>query len=55
MLVPISYNLRSIVVRRAASLLTILGIGATVAVVSGVLALVSIQLVAAREKSLQTS
>jgi len=39
MLVPLSYNLRSLWVRRAATLLTILGIGATVAIVSGVLAL----------------
>ena len=38
-LVPISYNLRSLFVRRSATLLTVLGIGATVAVVSGVLAL----------------
>ena len=35
-LVPISYNLRSLFVRRSATLLTVLGIGATVAVVSGV-------------------
>jgi putative ABC transport system permease protein len=39
MLVPISYNLRSLFVRRSATLLTVLGIGATVAVVAGVLAL----------------
>ncbi len=39
MLVPLTYNLRSLWVRRAATLLTILGIGATVAIVSGVLAL----------------
>lgn len=39
MLVPISYNLRSLFVRRSATLLTVLGIGATVAIVSGVLAL----------------
>jgi len=38
-LVPLSYNLRSLLVRRSATLLTVLGIGATVAVVSGVLAL----------------
>lgn len=38
-LVPLSYNLRSLFVRRAATLLTLLGIGATVATVSGVLAL----------------
>lgn len=39
MLVPISYNLRSLFVRKSATLLTVLGIGATVAIVSGVLAL----------------
>ena len=39
MLVPFSYNLRSIFVRRAATLLTVVGIGATVATVAGVLAL----------------
>ena len=39
MLVPISYNVRSLFVRRSGTLLTVLGIGATVAVVSGVLAL----------------
>ena len=38
-LVPISYNLRSLFVRRGATLLTALGLGATVAVVAGVLAL----------------
>jgi putative ABC transport system permease protein len=38
-LVPITYNLRSVFVRRSATLLTVLGIGATVAVLSGVLAL----------------
>jgi putative ABC transport system permease protein len=38
-LVPLSYNLRSLVVRWSATLLTVLGIGATVAVLSGVLAL----------------
>ena len=39
MLVPLSYNLRSIWVRRAPTALTVLGIAATVAVVAGVLAL----------------
>jgi len=39
MLVPLSYNLRSLWVRRSATLLTVLGIASTVAVVSGVLAL----------------
>ena len=39
MLVPLSYNLRSLFVRRSATVLTVLGIGATVAVVAGVLAL----------------
>ena len=39
MLVPLTYNLRSLAVRRSATLLTVLGIGATVAVVAGVLAL----------------
>ena len=39
MFVPLSYNLRSLFVRRSSTALTILGIGATVAVVSGVLAL----------------
>jgi putative ABC transport system permease protein len=38
-LVPLSYNLRSLFVRRAATALTVLGIGATVAVLAGVLAL----------------
>lgn len=38
-MVPISYSLRSLFVRRSATLLTIFGIGATVAVVAGVLAL----------------
>ena len=38
-LVPFTYNLRSLLVRRAATLLTVLGIGATVATVAGVLAL----------------
>jgi putative ABC transport system permease protein len=39
MLVPISYNLRSLFVRKSATLLTVLGIGATVAIFSGVFAL----------------
>ena len=39
MLVPLSYNLRSLFVRRSSTLLTVFGIGATVAVVAGVLAL----------------
>ncbi|HVS17664.1 MAG TPA: ABC transporter permease [Planctomycetota bacterium] len=39
MLVPLSYNLRSLWVRRSATLLTVFGIASTVAVVSGVLAL----------------
>ena len=38
-LVPISYNVRSLLVRRSATLLTVLGIGATVAVLAGVIAL----------------
>ena len=38
-LVPFSYNLRSVLVRRSTTLLTILGIAATVAVLAGVLAL----------------
>src|SRR5262245_20230493 len=38
-LVPLSYNLRSLFVRRSATVLTMLGVGATVAVVAGVLAL----------------
>lgn len=38
-LVPLSYNLRSLVVRRGPTLLTVLGIAATVATVAGVLAL----------------
>lgn len=38
-LVPLSYNLRSLWVRRSATILTVLGIGATVAVLCGVLAL----------------
>jgi putative ABC transport system permease protein len=39
MLVPLSYNLRSLLVRKTATALTVLGIGATVAIVAGVLAL----------------
>jgi putative ABC transport system permease protein len=39
MLVPISYNVRSLFVRRTATMLTVLGIAATVAVAAGVLAL----------------
>lgn len=39
MLVPLSYNIRSLFVRKSATLLTVLGIGATVAIVSGILAL----------------
>ncbi len=38
-LVPFSYNLRSLFVRKGATTLTVLGIGATVAMLSGVLAL----------------
>lgn len=38
-LVPLTYNLRSLWVRRSATLLTVLGVGATVAVLCGVLAL----------------
>lgn len=38
-LVPLSYNVRSLWVRRSATLLTTLGLAATVAVVAGVLAL----------------
>jgi putative ABC transport system permease protein len=38
-LVPFSYNTRSLFVRRSATMLTVLGIGATVAVLAGVLAL----------------
>jgi ABC-type lipoprotein release transport system permease subunit len=38
-LVPASYNLRSLFVRRSSTLLTILGIGATVAILAGVLSL----------------
>ncbi len=39
MLVPMSYSLRSLFVRRSATVLTVLGIGATVAVLAGVLSL----------------
>lgn len=39
MFVPPSYNLRSLLVRRSSTALTVLGIGATVAMVCGVLAL----------------
>ena len=39
MLVPLSYNIRSLFVRKSATVLTVLGVGATVAIVSGVLAL----------------
>ncbi len=39
MLVPFTYNLRSLFVRRTSTLLTVLGVGATVAIVSGILAL----------------
>ena len=39
MLLPLNYNLRSLWVRRASTLLTVVGIGATVAVLSGILAL----------------
>src|SRR5689334_4124147 len=39
MLVPLSYNLRSLFVRKSATLLTVFGIGATVAIISGILAL----------------
>ena len=39
MFVPITYNLRSLFVRKTSLLLTVFGIGATVAIVSGVLAL----------------
>lgn len=38
-LVPFAYNLRSLFVRRVATALTVVGIGATVAVVAGVLSL----------------
>ena len=39
MAIPLRYHLRSLLVRRAATGLTVLGIGATVAVLAGVLAL----------------
>lgn len=39
MLIPLTYNLRSLFVRKSATLLTVLGIGSTVAIFSGVLAL----------------
>ncbi len=39
MLVPLRYNLRSMFVRKTATALTVLGLGATVAVLAGVLAL----------------
>jgi len=39
MLVPIGYNLRSLFVRKSATVLTVLGIGATVAILAGVLSL----------------
>ncbi len=39
MFVPITYNIRSLWVRKSATLLTVLGIGATVAIISGVMAL----------------
>jgi putative ABC transport system permease protein len=39
MRVPLSYNLRSLLVRRSATLLTVIGIGATVTVLAGVLSL----------------
>ncbi|MSR47184.1 MAG: ABC transporter permease [Planctomycetes bacterium] len=39
MLIPLSYTLRSLFVRKSATLLTVFGIGATVAVLAGVLAL----------------
>ena len=39
MFVPLNYTLRSLFVRKSATVLTILGIGATVAVLAGVLAL----------------
>ncbi len=38
-LVPFSYNLRSLFVRRTTTVLTVLGIGSTVAIIAGVLAL----------------
>jgi putative ABC transport system permease protein len=39
MSIPLSYNLRSLFVRKSATALTVLGIGATVAIFAGVLAL----------------
>ncbi len=39
MLIPLRYNLRHLVVRRSATLLTVLGIAATVAIFAGVLSL----------------
>lgn len=39
MLVPLSYNLRSLWVRKSSTFLTVLGLGATVAIVAAVLAL----------------
>ena len=39
MLVPFTYNLRSLFVRRTSTLLTVLGVGSTVAIVSGIFAL----------------
>lgn len=39
MLIPISYNLRSLWIRRSSTILTVVGIGATVAVLAGVLSL----------------
>src|SRR5437867_12934389 len=41
MAVPISYNLRNLVVRKTTTLMTALGIGLTVAVLLAILALVS--------------
>ena len=38
-LVPLSYNVRSLWVRRSATILTVLGIGATVAVLAAMLSL----------------
>jgi putative ABC transport system permease protein len=39
MLLPLSYNLRSLFVRKSATLLTVFGIGATVAIAAGTIAL----------------
>ena len=36
---PLAYNLRSLLVRRTSTLLTVVGIGATVAVLAGILSL----------------